>query len=173
MKGCYVYVLRYNYSGNYYVGSTTGDLGIRMKTHLKENHNQDTPLWSCENKSSEGFKSYWFCIKSENDSQSITDYSREALQSIGDQCENDLCNCLIEMKRRNKDAQLDKETYVIGGSKTKKEDYKDFKIEKNGSIYNSLDKEIDKYLKSLDSFDATTDKGVFRVIYNKVEEYKK
>ncbi|MDT2830916.1 GIY-YIG nuclease family protein [Vagococcus carniphilus] len=98
----YVYVLRYNYSGNYYVGATPS-LEKRMKKHLSTSRNKRiVPGWSQDNKSFRGFDYYWF----EVEGASIT-------QSISNKKENDLSFVLRDYLKK-----IDSDKHVIGGCLT-------------------------------------------------------
>ena len=52
-----LYVLRYNETGNYYVGTST-NLEKRMLVHWRRE--SKLPIWSKKNESKKGFKFYWF-----------------------------------------------------------------------------------------------------------------
>lgn len=70
-KRWYLYILRYSYSGNYYVG-VTPTLNSRMNIHLKRTsaNNKRLPTWSYLNKSIQGFRAYWYDCKDSGVSQS-------------------------------------------------------------------------------------------------------
>lgn len=57
----HLYVLRYKYSGNYYVGITP-NLTKRMNIHFRRTSENPMrlPQWSRVNRSIQGFKCYWF-----------------------------------------------------------------------------------------------------------------
>lgn len=57
----HLYVLRYKYSGNYYVGITP-NLTKRMNIHFRRTSENPKrlPQWSRVNRSIQGFKCYWF-----------------------------------------------------------------------------------------------------------------
>lgn len=130
-----LYVLRYNYSGNYYVG-TTPDLENRMLTHWRRTStNNNLPMWSKENKSINGFKYYWFKINKEGVEQGEAEH-----------CENYLADLLVEKIKK-----LNKEIHVGNGKRIDTEDTYVIEIEVNGieKSLNNIDKEITDYLKSI------------------------
>ena len=130
-----LYVLRYNYSGNYYVG-TTPDFENRMLIHLRRTStNNNLPMWSKENKSINGFKYYWFKINKEGVEQGEAEH-----------CEDYLADLLVKEIKR-----LNKEIHVGNGKRIDTEDTSVIEIEVNGieKNLNSIDKEITDYLKSL------------------------
>ena len=128
-----LYVLRYNYSGNYYVG-TTPDLNNRMLIHWKRTStNNNLPMWSKENKSINGFRYYWFKINKEGVEQGEAEH-----------CENCLADLLVEEIKK-----LNKEIHVGNGKRIDAEDTYVIKIEVNGieKDLDIIDKEITDYLK--------------------------
>ncbi len=75
----YLYVLRYNYSGNYYVG-ITNNLENRMLVHWRRTSTKrKLPIWSKMNKSTKGFRFYWFNINNIGVSQSYADHCENML----------------------------------------------------------------------------------------------
>lgn len=130
-----LYVLRYNYSGNYYVG-TTPDFENRMLIHWRRTSvNNNLPIWSRDNKSTDGFKYYWFKINKEGVEQGEAEH-----------CEKYLANQLVEEIKK-----LDKEVHVGNGKRIDTEDTYVIEIEINSveKNLNNMDKEITDYLKSL------------------------
>lgn len=125
-----LYVLRYNYSGNYYVG-TTEDFDRRMLVHLrKTSDKKELPIWSEKNKSTKGFKYYWFKINKSGVEQGEAEH-----------CENQLASNLVKIVNSGK---LSKGSH-IGNSK-----YVDRKIYvRKFKVGDSLDARIDKYLKKV------------------------
>ena len=111
-----LYVLRYNYSGNYYVG-TTPDFENRMLTHWRRTStNNNLPMWSKENKSINGFKYYWFKINKEGVEQGKAEH-----------CENCLADLLVEEIKK-----LNKEIHVGNGKRIDTENTYVIEIEVNG-----------------------------------------
>lgn len=69
-----LYVLRYKYSGHYYVG-TAEDFGKRMLVHWRRTSTKrKLPIWSKMNKSTKGFRFYWFNVNKNGVSQSEADH---------------------------------------------------------------------------------------------------
>lgn len=69
-----LYVLRYKYSGHYYVG-TAEDFEKRMLVHWRRTSTKrKLPIWSKMNKSTKGFRFYWFKINKNGVSQSEADH---------------------------------------------------------------------------------------------------
>lgn len=131
-----LYVLKYNYSGNYYVG-TTPDFENRMLIHWRRTSvNNNLPIWSRDNKSTDGFKYYWFKINKEGVEQGEAEH-----------CENYLAELLVEEIKK-----LDKEVHVGNGKRIDTEDTYVIEIEINSieKNLNNMDKEIADYLKSLE-----------------------
>lgn len=130
-----LYVLRYNYSGNYYVG-TTSDFENRMLIHWRRTSiNNNLPMWSKGNKSINGFKYYWFKI------------SKEGVdQGEAERCENKLAALLVEEIEK-----LNKEVHVGNGKFVDTEEIKWTEIEIKGieNNFNEIDEEITDFLKQL------------------------
>lgn len=122
-----LYVLRYNYSGNYYVG-TTIDFERRMNEHWKQTSTKsELPIWSEKNKSTKGFKFYWFKIEKEGVEQGEAEH-----------CENYLAEQLVEeIKRLNREVHVGNGKFV-----DTEEDTHVIEIEVNGigNILNDIDK---------------------------------
>lgn len=130
-----LYVLRYNYSGNYYVG-TTPDFKNRMLIHWRRTSiNNNLPMWSKGNKSINGFKYYWFKISKEG-----------VAQGEAEHCENHLAALLVEEIKK-----LNKEVHVGNGKFVDTEEIKWTEIEIKGieNNFNEIDKEITDFLKQL------------------------
>lgn len=84
-KNWNLYVLRYDYSANYYVG-TNQDLKRRMGEHWKRTStNQNLPKWSEKNHSTKGFRFYWFKVNESGVSKKSADH-----------CENCLAHKLVD-----------------------------------------------------------------------------
>lgn len=137
-----LYVLRYKYSGNYYVG-TAEDFKERMIEHWKEI--SDSPEWSKWNKSKQGFIFYWFFIEKDGVSRSDADL-----------CENHLAKLIARKIKYINERDFIREVHV-GNNK-----FIDGKTEYNRKKYinnedndqmelNDIDKEIYNYLKKLKS----------------------
>lgn len=128
-----LYVLRYNYSSNYYVG-TTPNFENRMLVHWRRTSTKNNlPIWSKENKSINGFKYYWFKVNKDGVEQSKAEY-----------CENYLAEQLVEEVKR-----LNKEVHVGNSKFIDTEDDYVIEIEVNDieNNLNDIDKEITDYLK--------------------------
>lgn len=131
-----LYVLRYNYSGNYYVG-TTPDFENRMLIHWRRTSiNNNLPMWSKENKSINGFKYYWFKINKEGVEQGEAEH-----------CENYLAGLLVEEIKK-----LNKEVHVGNGKFVDTEEIKVIEIEIKDieNDLNEIDEKIADYLKQLE-----------------------
>lgn len=140
-----LYVLRYNYSSNYYVG-TTPDFENRMLIHWKRTSTKNNlPTWSKENKSINGFKYYWFKVNEDGVEQGEAEH-----------CEDCLAKLLVE-----KIKELNKEVHVGNGKFVDTEEFKVIAIEVNGieNNLNDVDKEIMDYLKKLKFIKPQEDKG--------------
>lgn len=131
-----LYVLRYNYSGNYYVG-TTPDFENRMLIHWRRTStNNNLPMWSKENKSINGFKYYWFKINNEG-----------VKQGEAEHCENYLADLLVKEIKK-----LNKEVHVGNGKFVDTEESKWIEIEIKGieNNFNEIDEKITSFLKQLE-----------------------
>lgn len=101
----YLYVLRYNYSGNYYVG-ITNDLKNRMLVHWRRTSTKrKLPIWSKMNKSTKGFRFYWFNINKNGVSQSEADH-----------LENQLTKRIVEKIEGINSNKFIKKVYVGNGN---------------------------------------------------------
>lgn len=101
----YLYVLRYNYSGNYYVG-ITNDCGKRMLVHWRRTSTKrKLPIWSKMNKSTKGFRFYWFNIN-----------KNCVLQSEADHLENQLAEKISEKIKEINNKKFIKEVHVGNGN---------------------------------------------------------
>lgn len=142
-----LYVLRYNYTSNYYVGITT-DHEKRMLNHWRQTSiKSELPKWSEKNKSTRGFKFYWFNINNDG-----------VLQSCADHCENFLAKLLVQEIKK-----INKEVHVGNGKFVDAEDTNGIEIEINNikNDLNDMDKEITDYLKNLKLLE--TEKGEFSI----------
>lgn len=129
-KNWNLYVLRYNYSGNYYVG-TTPDFESRMLDHWRKTSDKTgLPQWSPQNQSTKGFKFYWFKIENEG-----------VEQGKAEQCENRLSKLLVEEIQIINNETFDREIHVGSGLGI---DCKGYAAEFEPSP--SLDEKIEKYL---------------------------
>lgn len=131
-----LYVLRYNYSGNYYVG-TTIDFERRMKEHWKRTStNSNLPIWSEKNKSTKGFKYYWFKIEKEGVEQGEAEH-----------CENYLAEQLLEEIKK-----LNKEVHVGNGKFVDSEDtpITEIMVKYSENNLSDTDKGIMNFLKNLE-----------------------
>ncbi|MDE7425399.1 MAG: GIY-YIG nuclease family protein [Lachnospiraceae bacterium] len=133
-----LYVLRYNYSGNYYVG-TTLDFEERMLDHWRRDSEsiKRLPNWSFKNKSKKGFKFYWFKIEKES-----------VERGEAERCENRLANLLVEKIEKINHENLTREIHVGSGLGV---DCKGYNPGFEPSP--SLDEIIEKYLIELKELD--------------------
>lgn len=142
-----LYVLRYNDSGNYYVGITS-DFERRMLNHWRQTSiKSELPQWSQRNDSTKGFKFYWFHINNDG-----------VVQSDADHCENSLAERLVqEIKRTNKEVQVGNGKFVD----TEETDITTIEVKNNKNSINDMDKVIVDYLKNLTLLE--TKKGEFSI----------
>lgn len=144
-KNWNLYVLRYNYSGNYYVG-TTPDFESRMLDHWRKTSDKTgLPQWSPQNQSTKGFKFYWFEIENEGVEQGEAEY-----------CENRLAELLVEEIKKINNERFVREIYVGSGLGI---DCKGYDPEFKPSP--SLDERIEKYL--IEKRNIDTKDGEFHI----------
>lgn len=154
-----LYVLRYNYSGNYYVGIAQ-DLEGRMEEHWKQTSaKSDLSIWSEKNKSTKGFKFYWFEIEKE-----------DVKHSEAQHCENQLAEELVQEIKRLKENnhEMFSEGGHVGNGEYVDRNYLVNKI----NVGVPIDERIKQFLKDFKCLN--TKKGIFsikccRIGY--VEEY--
>ncbi|MDE5802328.1 MAG: GIY-YIG nuclease family protein [Lachnospiraceae bacterium] len=154
-----MYVLRYNYSSNYYVG-TTINFERRMEEHWKQTSaKRELSIWSEKNKSTKGFQFYWFKIEKEGVEQGEAEH-----------CENQLAEQLVREIKTLKEINNEEfsEGGHVGNGQCVDRKYRVNKI----NVGVPIDERIKKYLKNLEFLD--TEKGRFsmkccRIGY--VEEY--
>ncbi len=143
-----LYVLRYNYSGNYYVGIAK-DLKGRMEEHWKQSSSKsELSIWSEKNKSTKGFKFYWFNIKKE-----------DVEHSEAQHCENQLAEQLvqeIELLKETKHEMFSEGGHVGNGEYVDRK-YRVTQI----NVGVPIDERIKAYLKNLEFLD--TKKGRFSI----------
>lgn len=141
-----LYVLRYDYSGNYYVG-TTIDFGRRMEEHWKQTSSKsELSKWSEKNKSTKGFKFYWFKIEKEGIEQGEAEH-----------CENQLAEQLVREIKKLK--EINHEEFIEGGH-VGNGPYVDREYCVNEiNVGVLIDERIKEYLKNLEFLD--TEKGRF------------
>ncbi len=140
-----LYVLRYNYSGNYYVG-TTPDFESRMLDHWrKTSEKKNLPIWSKKNKSKKGFKFFWFKIE-----------KKGVEQGEAEHCEWKLANLIVKEIRNINHKKLAEEIHVGNWELVDGKKY-NHKFEPNTSI----DEKIEKYLKGLKNL--KTKDGEFQI----------
>lgn len=136
-----LYVLRYNKSGNYYVG-TTKNFEKRMLDHWRKT--SKSPKWSQKNTSTNGFKFYWFNINGNGVSRSEADI-----------CENRMAEKLFEIISKKNNEKFIKEIHVGNGShydvNIPVEDYNYSGKDKDENTLNDIDKEIMEYLKKAET----------------------
>lgn len=100
-----LYVLRYNYSGNYYVGITS-NFEKRMLVHWRRTSiKRKLPIWSKMNVSTKGFRFYWFYINKNGVSQ-----------SEADRWEDKLAEKLVEKIKDINNEKFIKEVHVGNGN---------------------------------------------------------
>lgn len=136
-KNWNLYVLRYNYSGNYYVG-TTENLERRMLVHWRrKSKEKGLPKWSSLNKSKRGFKFYWFDI----DKVVVS-------QSCADRCENQLAKRLVEELKKVNNGNFVEEIHVGNGKFIDgKENNYGVKRTVDNSIKRDIDNKIEEFLR--------------------------
>jgi len=149
-----LYVLRYHYSGNYYVGITE-NFERRMSEHWRQTStNSELPIWSEKNKSTKGFQFYWFNINADGVSQ-----------SHADQCENCLARMLVDkIKDINKEKFIAEVHVGNGGFYDVDIPVKNYESIDETEAYispNEIDKIIADYLKERKSL--KTEEGDFSV----------
>lgn len=142
-----LYVLRYNYSGNYYVG-TTIDFEDRMLDHWRKfSDKNELPKWSPENQSTKGFKFYWFYIE-----------NKGIKQGEAEHCEWELARLLVdEIENINHEELVEK----IHVGNWKLVDCKDYNHELEPKPNPSLDEKIEEYLKEPRKLE--TEDGEFQI----------
>lgn len=132
-----LYVLRYNSSGNYYVGITKS-LGKRMLVHWRGTSKRRLPQWSSRNKSKRGFKFYWFDIDKDVVSQ-----------SCADRCENQLAQQLLKKIIDVNNKKFIEEIHVGNGKFVDgKEDNYGVNITADNSIKRNIDNKIEAFFKN-------------------------
>lgn len=128
-----LYVLRYNYSGNYYVGITS-NFEKRMFVHWRRTSiKRKLPIWSKRNKSTRGFRFYWFNINKTGVSQSDADH-----------CENCIADLLVKKIKNINNKMFIKNVHVGNGNVIDREYNNDTKIEINDvkNEFNDIDEII-------------------------------
>ena len=92
-----VYVLRYNCTGNYYVG-TTKEFQKRMFQHWRRSSCSSLPCSSYRNRSCYGFRCYWFVIKDPKNAKDPKDAStpRGVTQGIAEHAEYAFANMIVD-----------------------------------------------------------------------------
>lgn len=158
-KNWNLYVLRYNYSGNYYVG-TTPNFIKRMEIHRRRRSTKhNLPECSADNYSTKGFRFYWFLIE-----------KRGVKQGVAEKCEYCLANEL-EAELRN----LNPNVHVWNG--TRYAEYKKSKgnaITENKDNLMNIDHAINEFLKNRQSLNPSeTPKNLSIKCYKMgcIEEY--
>lgn len=150
MEKWYLYVLRYNYSGNYYVGDTK-DLEKRMLIHLKRTSKLPQASWA--NHSTKGFKYYWFEIDGYYVSRSEADLSENAFtKEIG------------KVIEKLEDNELNRKIYIRGGYLAKNPYPKINPVEKDALEDDEGHKKIYTYLKNIKERELETKKGEHSII---------
>lgn len=133
-----LYVLRYNFSGNYYVGITENPKKRMLIHWRRESKSKRLPKWSSLNVSKRGFKFYWFDIDKDVVSQ-----------SCADRCENRLAKRLVEEIKNVNDGKSIEEIHVGNGKFVDgiPNNYGE-KTTVDNSIKRDIDKKIEVFLKS-------------------------
>lgn len=130
-KNWNLYVLRYNYSTNYYVG-TTPDFKKRMEIHRRRRSpNHNLPECSADNYSKKGFRFYWFLVE-----------KRGVTQGVAEKCEYCLAAELEKAVH-----ELNPNVHVWNG--TRYAEYKKsngYAITENKDNLMNIDHEIDEFL---------------------------
>lgn len=141
-----LYVLRYNFSGNYYVG-TTEDFERRMGEHWRRDSDSEKrlPQWSPQNQSKKGFKFYWFKIENEGVERGEAEH-----------CENRLAELLVDKIQNINNEKFAREIHVGSGLGI---DCKGYATEFEPSP--SLDEKIEKYL--IEKENLNTKRGKFHI----------
>lgn len=143
-----LYVLRYNYTSNYYVGIAK-DLKGRMEEHWKQSSSKsELSIWSEKNQSTKGFKFYWFEIEKEDVGHSEAQH-----------CENELAEQLVReigiLKETNQ--EMFSGGRHVGNGEFVDRRYCVSKI----NVGIPIDERIKEYLKNLEFLD--TKKGRFSI----------
>lgn len=180
MEEWHLYVLRYVYNGNYYVG-TTPKLEKRMLVHLRRTSTKkNLPKWSAENKSTEGFRYYWFNIYRNGVSQAIVEDCENALfkidvngvsQAIAENCENvlaKLINNTIEIKESSRETHVGNGKYIDG-----KENNYDIVIKSECPDNVLIDTEIEKILKTPEPFKLVKEHSIKCIEIGNVQKYQR
>lgn len=149
-----LYVLRYNETGNYYVGTAT-NFEKRMLVHWRRE--SKLPIWSKKNESKKGFKFYWFIIGKDGVSRSKADL-----------CENRMAEILVEIIKNKNEEKFVKKIHVGNGS------HYDLNIpvanysydNKGDNSLNDIDEEIMIYLKEPESLE--TKHGKFSITCHRI-----
>lgn len=142
-----LYVLRYNYSGNYYVG-TAMDFEDRMLDHWRKTSDKNgLPKWSPENQSTKGFKFYWFYIEKEGVERGEAEH-----------CEWKLARLIVDEIENINHEKLAEKIHV---GNWKLVDCKEYDHEFEPKPNPSLDEKIEEYLKEPRKLD--TDDGKFQI----------
>lgn len=152
-----LYVLRYDYSGNYYVGTTSRDFKERMLDHLRRTScNNNLPQWSMKNESTKGFHYYWFKVAEGDISQSDADWFKLAeggiSQSDAEKCEDNLAELLVKEKGQ----ETDREIHIGNGQQVDRRGNDSCNNEATGGYpkVNSIDKKVCCILQNLSKLEA-------------------
>jgi GIY-YIG catalytic domain. len=151
MRTWELYVLRYDFSGYYYVGITP-DLEERMNKHKRRSTEniQRLPRWSYLNRSKEGFRYYWFELTRNEKTQDSANYAENALT-------RHIANEIEKIVKKQKYKNLNIEIRTIGGDlcdKNLKECLpEDIAPVKNGLGYDLAYEEIHNFIKRIKSFE--------------------
>lgn len=137
-KNWNLYILRYNSSGNYYVGITENP-EKRMLVHWRrKSKRKGLPKWSNINESKQGFKFYWFDIDKDVVSQ-----------SCADRRENQLAQRLFKKIIDVNNEKPIEEIHVGNGKFIDgKEDNYDVNITVDNTIKRDIDSKIEVFLKN-------------------------
>lgn len=144
-----LYVLRYDYSANYYVG-TNQDLKRRMGEHWKRTSPKRlSSIWSSKNIPTKGFRFYWFKVEKEG-----------VEQGVAEKCEYCLANELVaKIKPLNVKARVGNGLCVDG----KITRLRKVKVKENKGQLNNIDNEIDEFLKNLPELNCPKLKKIYSI----------
>ena len=143
-----LYVLRYNSTGNYYVGIQNRGWPERMLDHWRGTTGPQVPDWSYMNKSGEGFTCYWYKVKKVKSSHYGVG------KALADRCENQLAKMLADkistIAPEKAMRPLVANNRFINGCNNVT--INSVRVEPGNILYDrtSFDSAIDKYLRSVD-----------------------
>lgn len=152
----YLYVLRYKYSGNYYVGITP-NLEKRMGIHFRRTSENPKrlPQWSQVNKSIKGFKCFWFELL---DTHGNTDSSASLIENkVG-----------FAIEKRVNEIQNDNQHYFVNWGQLAKSQFPDVNPISQSVIQNDpIVKQIEDFILNL----HISEKGNIPIHFMAEKEY--